>query len=221
MSKDTPKKYIVYELQWSDGKTFYVGKGRPGRQYDHLCAARRGEKSHKASIIRKMWQEGREPFAVVVFETDDERLAFAEEIRLIALYGRNNLTNLTDGGDGVLGAKWKCSQETNEKKRAALVGRPKSLETRAAMSAAKKGKPLSEAQLRHNATVNIGRRHTPEARENMSAWQRGRKMPREGVEKSAASHRGLKRTDEQRAKLSELHRARWERLRQEKAAERG
>jgi hypothetical protein len=70
----------------------------------HLRLAETGDQSHKSRVIRKIWSAG----GAVVFRVYDgfptRESALAEEVRLIALYGRDTLTNRTDGGEGAPGA---------------------------------------------------------------------------------------------------------------------
>jgi hypothetical protein len=77
-----------------DGRIFYVGKG---------------SREDRASYLKKRnpyWQAVAAKHGVVIeiaahFETD--ALACECERELIAWYGRDNLTNLTDGGEGSVG----------------------------------------------------------------------------------------------------------------------
>lgn len=86
------KKYYVYEHREADtGRVFYVGKGfgnRKGRMCDRNEYWRRVAKKHgfTSHIIR---------------ENMTERDALAFEVDIISAYGRENLCNLTDGGEGV------------------------------------------------------------------------------------------------------------------------
>lgn len=86
------KKYYVYEHREADtGRVFYIGKGygnRKGRTCDrnpywHHVAKKHGFTSH---IIKSG-----------MTELD----ALKYEIEMISAYGRENLCNLTDGGEGV------------------------------------------------------------------------------------------------------------------------
>jgi hypothetical protein len=110
--------FYVYEL-WNPIKNeiFYVGKSQhkkySNRLNDHISEAKNilalGKRgNHKLYTILKILKEGYHIDFRIVFETDDELLAFGKEIELIKFYGRrcnNNgpLTNLTDGGEGVSG----------------------------------------------------------------------------------------------------------------------
>jgi hypothetical protein len=100
------KKYYVYELREADtGKVFYVGKGCGRRLHQHRTAARAKVRLRVYNKIRSLWNRGRDYVAAKVFETCLEGEALREEERLILCYGRNRLTNLTDGGERGKGRK--------------------------------------------------------------------------------------------------------------------
>jgi excisionase family DNA binding protein len=101
-------RYYVYELAEPNALPFYVGKGTGERIGDHEIEARQGCTCSKCKIIRELWGRGLEVERRTVFRTDDEAAAYAYEVHLIALYGRQNLTNRTDGGLGL----GKCNPAT-------------------------------------------------------------------------------------------------------------
>lgn len=168
--------FYVYELCDSDGVVFYVGKGKGGRIHQHEAKARRGIKSHLCNKIRKIATAGGTVIKRVVLETDDEGAAFAEEIRRIAQYGRDNLTNQTDGGDGPANP----SQEVRDKIAAGRRGVIASEETRAKQRAAKLGTHQSEATKDKIRKAQTGMKHPWSAdviRENRDKFTRdGKKV---------------------------------------------
>lgn len=97
--------YYVYILARPDGRPFYVGKGKDDRLFAHEREARRGVRSHKCNVIRKIWRTGGEVQRYTVFTTEEETEAFAYEQTLIAMFGRETLTNQSDGGAGFTGMK--------------------------------------------------------------------------------------------------------------------
>lgn len=103
-------RFYVYILEREDGTPFYVGKGTGDRSEHHVREARRyaGINPHKERIIRKMLETGRRPVCRIDSRHEHEADALAREIALIAQIGRHNLgtgplTNLTSGGDGIVG----------------------------------------------------------------------------------------------------------------------
>lgn len=97
-------KFYVYTLaepdidEYGSSRVFYVGKGCKDRVHEHEPEARKGHKCHKCNRIRKIWASGKGIEKNIVFETDDEILAFRYEVQLIAKYGLKNLTNVEPGG---------------------------------------------------------------------------------------------------------------------------
>jgi hypothetical protein len=86
----------------------YVGKGQGRRAYQHWEKQVHGNKGF-GNFLALLRREGLEPIIEFVKEGLDEAEAFYEEIRLIAEHGRRDLKtgplfNLTDGGEGMVGA---------------------------------------------------------------------------------------------------------------------
>jgi hypothetical protein len=86
----------------------YVGKGNGDRMYVHWRKRVHNNKGFGA-LLALLRKTGLEPVIEKVAEYADEAEAFAEEMRLIAVYGRRDLKtgtlfNLTDGGEGTIGA---------------------------------------------------------------------------------------------------------------------
>lgn len=130
-------RYYVYLLSSPDGTPFYIGKGSGRRVLRHEIEARNGCECYKCRTIRKIWRDGGQVQQSFVLETDDEQAAFDAEIALIAYYGRENLTNLTDGGDG---AAHEVSDETRAILREVLPRVFSTPEARANRSAAAKAR---------------------------------------------------------------------------------
>lgn len=136
------KKFYVYELRDPNGKPFYIGKASGRRNSQHRCAARAGLDFRVYRKIRKLWGQGLDFTEKRVFETDNEAEAFAEEKRLIAFYGRDSLTNTTDGGEGISNPPIEVRKKISESKRNL------SPETRKVLSLRMKGN--QNAKGRHN-----------------------------------------------------------------------
>ena len=201
-------KFYVYELRDETGKVFYVGKGSGPRMYAHKGRAIGGEKSHRSAKIRQILARGGTVYPVTVFSTDDEQAAFAEECRLIAFYGRENLTNKTDGGDGpsnpaqevrdriAAGRRgYKASAETRQKQRERKLGTHRSDETRAKISASQRGKKCPwarELALRNLAKIPSakGRKHKPESIEKMKKSKLGHPVSEETRKKISRTRKG-------------------------------
>jgi len=99
--------FYTYELiDPRNNKVFYVGKGKDKRMYSHYFAAKSGKDLINTKLgnkLKKLIKENLKPIYKKVLETNNEQEAFNKEVELIAKYGRENLCNLTDGGEGVSG----------------------------------------------------------------------------------------------------------------------
>jgi hypothetical protein len=146
--------YYVYALarpikvrRSVDWRIFYIGKGKDNRVFGHEKEARSGHHCHKCNVIRKVWRGGDEIQRYILLTTESEQEALAYEREMIALHGRENLTNLIDGGEGTSNP----SKETRERMRVAHLGKKQSPE-------------LVEKRVAHRR----GKQHSPETRQKMS-----------------------------------------------------
>jgi hypothetical protein len=88
--------YVYLHRRATDGCVFYVGKGAGRRAWQKTS-----RNKHWKNIVKK------HGLTVEIFQSGlQEWAAFEFECDLIALYGRQNLCNLTDGGEGPSGVKW-------------------------------------------------------------------------------------------------------------------
>ncbi len=153
--------FYVYEHWRLDrDECFYVGKGRGDRAY-----RMRDRNLHHRAIMDKLSREGSGMEVRMVATGLSENNAFALEIDRIAFWREAgiDLANHTNGGDGVSGLKM-------------------SLEAKAKMSAAKKGRP--------GIVTMLGRKHSEETKAKMSAAQKGVKKSPEHAAKVGLRHKG-------------------------------
>lgn len=93
MSKSiVPKDFYVYVHRTLSGQVFYVGKG---------CGQRAWSNSRNDYWHRVVKKHGL--LVEIIAPGLQEWYAFELELELIAKYGRENLCNLTDGGEGASG----------------------------------------------------------------------------------------------------------------------
>ena len=102
------KKFYVYVHKYCEGpnagKVFYVGKG----QGDRWTYEGSGRNPRWIRVVKKY---NFLPEVVMLF--DSEVCALSFERALISFYGRENLVNMTDGGEGVSG--YNHTEESKEK----------------------------------------------------------------------------------------------------------
>lgn len=143
VGKSTERRFFVYvHRRNDDGSIFYVGKGH-GRRHRNISTRNAWWKR----IAAKHGFTAETPFTNLT-----EQCAFSIEKMLIAAYraAGHILVNSTDGGEGP-------------------TGRVFSEETRAKMSAAKKGKAPSGSQLEAMRAANLGAKRSDETRAKQSA----------------------------------------------------
>jgi hypothetical protein len=191
--------FYVYEHWRPDtGVCFYVGKGKNKRAWDMKSMRNR----HHMAITSKLTSLGMCVDVRIVIDKIFEETAFNLEIDRIALYGIENLTNMTAGGDGLKNP----SQETREKiskSQKARFARPGEFEK---LSSQRKGRVTSEETKRKLSLVFKGRKHSSETKEKMRecAKVRGVSEVTRAAQKVAVT--GKKRapfSDETRRKMSE------------------
>ena len=137
--------YIYIHRRKTDNSVFYIGIGNKKRPYDKC-----NRNPHWHNINNKHG-------LIVEIISDDVTKNEACEIEkfIIKNYGIENLSNMTEGGDGFIG--FKLSDESRLK-----------------MSIAKKGAPLSEEHKKNVSIANKGKVRSKESLKNMSEAQKGR-----------------------------------------------
>jgi hypothetical protein len=177
--------YTYLHVRKSDGKVFYIGKGR-------------GPRAHSAHGRSEYWKRvvakhGFQAEVVAHWPTEEE--AFLHERLLISCFSdmKLQLVNMTLGGEGASGATH-------------------SIETRQKMSLAHKGKKLPPKSAAHRAKLakaqtgkspgNKGVSPSDEVRARLSLAKMGRKIPLETRQKMSAAHMGRKKSPETRARMS-------------------
>jgi hypothetical protein len=188
--------FYVYEHWRPDTNTcFYVGKGKNKRAWDLKNMRNR----HFKAVVSKLISLG---FAVdvrIISENLSEEDAIQLEIKRIAFYGMENLTNMTSGGDGLKNP----TAETRKKISEAHKKRFENPEERKKMSLIKKGTKVTEETRQKLSRAGKLRRATPEARLNMSIAAKKRGISEETRAKINAARVGLKRSDEVKKAISE------------------
>jgi hypothetical protein len=214
----TSGTYYVYEHWRLDrDECFYVGKGKGSRAY-----SMKDRNRHHQAICAKLNRIG-SAFEVRIVDSGlFEQDAFDLECERIAFW-RNfgcDLTNLTNGGEGISG--FKHSDETRQKLSDLNKGNPPTFkgkkhtdETKRALSeiAKKRGAPkLTKEQQEKASAWHRGRKRSPETCAKISAKAKGRPSPNK---KKPSPMKGKTVLPEVRAKMSEAAKLRWEKRRVE------
>ena len=180
--------YYVYQHRRNDTNAiFYVGKGKGYR-----CNQKTGRNIYWHRVVDK------HGYSIEKVVTGlDEELALLAEYELIDQYKRLNfvLSNLSEGGEGTSGYKFTPEQRANVK--AAHLGKKHSAETKAKMSAAKKGKLP-------NNTGKVYKMKEPmplELRLRLGEQRRGRVMSEESSAKKSMATKGRPLSDTNRANI--------------------
>lgn len=204
-----PKIFYVYELRYLDsGKPFYVGKGTDDGSRKFVRSTRHDNRhSMLKNLITALKKRGEKPVIAIVYETDKEHEAYAEEKRLIGLYGRRIaggiLWNTHIGGLGGRAGlvtseetKKKLSESQKGKPRPELIGRVLSAESRERIAASKRGQIYS---IHHRAAISqslLGRKLSDQHIAKLT----GRVASLETISKL----RHMRNTHEWRQRMSEI-----------------
>jgi len=183
--------YGIYEPVDSNplDKCFYIGKGT-GNRIESTVESK-NKNTYKHNFINLLRDKGKEPYSRKLVENVTEKKALELEKRLIKEIGIDNLTNVTEGGDGFL------SGEQNAAKKK---------EVREKISDAMTGKPVSDKHKKSISDTLKGRDVVPkESREKMAEKLRGRNRPDYVGEKISEGLKGNKLSEEHKQKLSEAH----------------
>lgn len=183
-------KYFVYALcdPRKDFMPFYIGKGTVHEQkgifarwFGHLRAVRNGKKNHRSNKLRKIFREGSGVGFEILSWWESEKDAYAEEKRVIAEIGLENLTNDRKGGEG----GYKASPEQKRK-----------------MSEAHKGLKRSSESIKKGLESKAGYKHSEESKRKMSESQKGHPVSLEARLKMSRSHKGMEYSEETKNKHS-------------------
>jgi hypothetical protein len=207
---------------------FYVGKGRGRRAHEFS----RRNKYHQRVIDK----HGADSVEVGRFDCSDEGTAFALERGLIACLKRMGveLTNITDGGEGVSGLRH--SDAARKKMSATRKGRKHRAATKAKMTESRKGEKnaffgrkhsdetkrrISEAKKANPTDYWAGKTRSEEVRKKISTSLKGktlgRKMSEEARANMSAAQKLVKKrppTAETRARLSAAIKESWRKRKQ-------
>lgn len=198
-------RFLIYGLaDPRNGQLRYVGKSTSGllRPRSHASPSnlRRSGNRHSANWIRQLQGLGLK-YEVVIIEETQEKAGLAEQEKFWIAYFRFvgcDLTNATAGGEGAVGyrhtvesrakisavhkGKKKGNVSAETRRNMAVAQQSRSPETRARISAAKKGHTVSTETRARIAMANKGKEPSQEARAKMATAQRIRwSLKRQGL----------------------------------------
>jgi hypothetical protein len=186
-------KFYVYQLRDPRSELpFYIGKGFGRRAWHHI---RNIDYTHKSNTIQKILREGYEVQVEILQDNLTEESAFELEIQLISKYGRRDLgtgclTNLTAGGEGVVGrvisekeregrkirqTAAMAKPEVRERHKAACKAAMQRPETKARVSASSKGRIVSDETRELNRVNSTGENNPMFGRRGNSSPITGRR----------------------------------------------
>ena len=198
----------------------YVGKTASGRTSKRLSEhLKKQDGTHKANWIAQLTAEGLIPSMVVIArvpidQSNDAESYWISYYRLIGC----DLTNLTVGGDGVIGYAWteaqKARASTAQRQRFAAMTATERMKSVEAAARSRKGtKHALESRKKMSDAVRAIQ-STPEARERLRIQSAGRVHSPETRSKMSASLKGRTKSPEHRANLSTALKQAWARKRE-------
>ena len=178
-------EYYVYVHKRKDtNEVFYVGKGCGRRAF-----WKNGRNKHWHNVVNKC---GYDVEIIKGCLTEEE--AFELEKSTISYYGRKNLCNYTDGGEGTSGSK--CTDQQKQHLREVFTGRVFSPETIKKMSIAATIRNANPEWQANRKAKLIGRKHTEEHKEKIRLAGIGRKLDANARKKISDFHKGKKKKPE-------------------------
>jgi hypothetical protein len=176
-------RYGKYKFRY---KPFYVGKGTGYRYKTHLHREKHYNPyfSNKIKAIYK--ETNKEPLVIIYKNNLLEKEAFKLENNLIKTIGKENLVNLSEGGEGQSGfhhtkkSKLKIKQHNSKY----WLGKPKSKAVRLKISQTKR-RLFKEGKL---ISPMLGKKHSIKTINKIIKAHKGKKLSKEHIKKLIKYH---------------------------------
>ena len=203
------EKYLIYGLvDPFTAELRYIGRSSSGfkRPVRHWKDQESRGHTHCARWVRKVVSGGKLPEIIVIerFEFSDtinEELNEAEIFWISYFRGiGTRLTNMTIGGEGNINP----SKETREKISKVHLGRKHTLESRAKMSVALRGKKFSKERCERMSQRNKGKVLSEDTKKKISAALKGKKRSEEVCKKISVGRIGMRFSVEHSANMSKV-----------------
>lgn len=196
------KKVWIYALADPNTEQIrYVGKANNPEQRlaRHLCHAKSGT-CHRDRWIQKLWESGQNPVLILLHRATASNWQKLERKWIKHFRNQDSLTNVTDGGDGVIGyiftEKVKQRISVSLKKRFAdhpesnpMFGRCHTEEAKQKISLANLGKHHSEEAKQKIAIARLGNCLSEKTKQKISVSQRGKYISEETKRKMSLSQK--------------------------------
>lgn len=187
LNSEPDGRFYVYTLS-DDESVFYVGKGSGKRAFEHVTRAFSKNYSkknqYKYNKIRTLVNSGKSIVPSILFTSNNEDAVFEAEKSLIKYFGKDNLCNHTDGGEGRSGRSHTVSEEAKQKIRNAQLGHKMPEVTRLAIANSKgaTGHTVTDEQRQilsermKSNKIWVGRKHSEEAKQKMRLGHARRRL---------------------------------------------
>jgi len=209
--------YYVYELiDPRNNKVFYVGKGKYKRMYYHYNIVNNNKNlinKHLENKLKQLINENLKPKYKKIFESENEQECFKKEIKKIKEIGKENLCNLTNGGESNGGFIFSEKTKLLKSKQTSGSGNPMYGKKHNPETIEKiRNKMLeknSHKEYRDMISNKTKKAMTEEVKLKCSTGMKGKKQSKEAKEKISNGNKGKKRTEEAKRKYSENMKKRW------------
>jgi len=157
----TGSVFYIYEHWRPDtNRCFYVGKGKNRRAWK--ISGRKN--SHHKNIVEKLASLNLSVEVKIVLSNLSEQDAYDAEVSRIAIYGVDNLSNMTLGGEGMKNPTPESRKRMSIAQKKRFRDHPEEIEK---MSKQRTGRIPSEETKRKISKSLIGKKHTEETKKKL------------------------------------------------------